>query len=199
MRAPSAATLLAALLALASGCRAAPAPPAGLRLVDLEGAEVDPLATGAPASVLVFVSSDCPISNRYAPELQRIQREFATRGVEFWLVYPNADETGETIRRHLEAYGHPGRPARDLHHTLVRATGVTVTPEAAVFDRAGRLVYVGRIDDRFVDFGKTRAAPTRHDLTDALEATLAGHAVEEPRTRAVGCFIPDLPPHGAPG
>jgi hypothetical protein len=141
---------------------------------------------------MLFVRSDCPISNRYAPELQRIHEQFADRGVAFWLVYPDPDESPEAIRRHFAEYAHPGRPTRDPHHAFVRTTGATVTPEAAVFDRDGRLVYVGRIDDRFVDFGKARAAPTRRDLIDAIEATLAGRPVEPARTRAVGCFIPDL-------
>ena len=65
------------------------------------------------------------------------------------------------------------------------------TPEAAVF-ADGELVYRGRIDDRFVDFGKTRAAATTHDLAFALQAILDGRPVPESRTRAVGCFIPEL-------
>jgi len=112
--------------------------------------------------------------------------------VDFWLVYPDPDEAPETIRRHLEEYGHPGRPTRDPDHALVRLTQATITPEVAVFTPAGELVYRGRIDDRFVDFGKARAAATRHDLVDAIDATLEGRPVETPRTRAVGCFIPAL-------
>ena len=67
-----------------------------------------------------------------------------------------------------------------------------ITPEAAVFAPDREMVYRGRIDDRYVDFGKTRARATRHDLTDALEAVLAGESVPNPRTEAVGCFIADL-------
>ena len=167
-------------------------PPDGLRLIDLQGAEVDPFDTAARATVFIFLRSDCPISNRYAPELQRIYESFSDRDVDFWLVYPDPDETPETIRRHLDEYGHRGRPTRDPTHALVRRTAATITPEAAVFSPAGDLVYRGRIDDRFVDFGKTRAAATRHDLVDAITATLEGRPVERPRTRAVGCFIPKL-------
>ena len=161
-------------------------------VVDLDGRELEPLAETGHVQVFLFVRSDCPISNRYAPEVRRIAERFASRGVELWLVYADPDEPLETIRRHLAEYGHPGRPVRDPRHELVRRTGATVTPEAAVFSASGELVYVGRIDDRFVDFGKARAAPTRNDLIEALEATLAGHPVSEPRTRAVGCFIPQL-------
>ena len=41
---------------------------------DLDGRLVDPLAlpAGTRAHVLVFTTTDCPISNRYAPEIQRL-------------------------------------------------------------------------------------------------------------------------------
>ena len=56
-----------------------------------------------------------------------------------------------------------------------------------------RMVYRGRIDDRYVDFGQTRVAATSHDLQDAVEAALAGRSVSPSRTTAIGCFIIDLP------
>ena len=40
-----------------------------------------------------------------------------------------------------------------------------------------RLVYRGRIDDRYVDFGTARAAPTTRDLEQVLDAIVAGEAV----------------------
>ena len=52
--------------------------------VDLQGRAVDPLANAeARLSVLVFLRSDCPISNRYAPEIRRLHARFAPRGVAF--------------------------------------------------------------------------------------------------------------------
>jgi hypothetical protein len=61
-----------------------------------------------------------------------------------------------------------------------------------VFDHAGRLVYSGRIDDRYVAFGKARAAPRTHDLENAIAATLAGKSVAEARTHSVGCYLADV-------
>ena len=71
-----------------------------------------------------------------------------------------------------------------------------MTPEAAVFVPAAtgpRLAYRGRIDDRYVDFGRMRAQPTVHDLEDALAAILSGQAVPHETTPAVGCFIANAP------
>ena len=56
-----------------------------------------------------------------------------------------------------------------------------------------KLVYRGRIDDRYQDFGHMRASPTVHDLEDTLTAVLAGHAVARSEAPAVGCFITQNP------
>jgi hypothetical protein len=160
---------------------------------DLDGHPVDPLQSSeARAVVLLFVRSDCPISNRYAPEIRRLHDRFAGRGVVFWLVYPDPQATVAEIRRHLAEYRYPGRVLQDPGHVLVKLAHAEVTPEVAVFAPGQRLVYHGRIDDLYVDWGRTRPAPTTHDLASALEATLAGRPVPVAATRAVGCFLADL-------
>jgi Redoxin len=164
-----------------------------LRLLDLEGKSVNPLADqGAKAVVFIFARPDCPISNRYAPEVRRLNASFAPEKVKFWLVYPEADTPPDSIRRHVEEYDYNCGALRDPRHELVKATGVGVTPEAVVFvfNRSGaRMIYRGRIDDRYAAFGKHRPAPTAHDLEDVLNAVVKGAAVEFKTTPAVGCYI----------
>ena len=175
-----------------SGCADGTAP-AGPHLVDLTGRRVDfREATGAGVNVFLFTRSDCPISNRYAPEVKRLQAKFASRGVAFRLVYLDRDETTEALRRHMKEYDYKCEALRDPRHELVKLTGARVTPEAAVFVPGGNMIYRGRIDDRYVDFGKARLAPSTRDLEEALEAALEGKPVTRPTTRAVGCVIEDL-------
>ena len=143
-------------------------------------------------TVLIFVSVDCPVSNRYAPDIKRLYEEFTARGVRFRLVYPNPLDDEDAVSRHLIAFGYPPIADRDREHTLVKMAGASVTPEAAVFDTRQRLVYRGRIDDRFVELGRERPAATQHDLRSALAAALAGRPVIPSRTQAVGCFIADM-------
>jgi Redoxin len=159
---------------------------------DLDGRPLDPFSTQARAQVLLFVRTDCPITNRYAPELQRVAREFASSGVRFWLVYADRDEAAAHIREHVAEYHFPGEPVRDPQHELVRRAHATVAPEAAVFDGAGRLIYHGRIDDRYVDIGKARAEARVHDLENAIAAVLAGKPVAQAATHAVGCSLADV-------
>jgi len=181
-----------ALFALLSVVPLAAAP--AVRLPDLENRLVDPFlaAESSKAIVFLFASVDCPISNRYAPVVQRLYQTFSSQGVAFWLIYPNPAETPAAIRDHIKAFNYPVHALRDPKHELVKLTNVQVTPEVAVFDRAHALVYHGRIDDRYVNLGVERPSPTRSDLADALTATLSGAKVREASTQAVGCFIADF-------
>jgi thiol-disulfide isomerase/thioredoxin len=158
---------------------------------DLAGRPVNPLqATNSKAILLIFVSSTCPICNRYAPEFRRLHERFSSRGVALWRVYPDADDTAAVIQEHQREFGLPGEALRDPDHALVNLAGVQVTPEAALFLPGGKRVYRGRIDDWYTDFGKSRPEPTRRDLQDALEAVLAGRSVSNATTTAIGCHIP---------
>jgi thiol-disulfide isomerase/thioredoxin len=144
----------------------------------------------APATVLVFLSTSCPIANRYAPEIERLYERFKDSGIRFYLVYPNDSESA--IRDHLRQYGYSIPTLRDAQHRLAARSRVRATPEVAVFvGRERRLVYHGRIDDRFVDFAKERPAPTQRDLEQTLEAVVAGRgeALEPRSTDAFGCVI----------
>lgn len=143
-----------------------------------------------PLTVYVFTTTDCPISNRYAPEIQRLAAKF-TDTAKFILVYPVPTDTPSMIEAHRRTFAYQMPFVRDVRQELVRKTGVTVTPEVAVMS-GGRLLYRGRIDDRYIEFGKDRAAPSRHDLEAALEAAIAGKPIAQKETRAIGCFISDL-------
>jgi len=164
-------------------------PAAGV--LDLDGRAIDlfEASRGAKVIVLLFTSVECPISNRYAPVVADLHRTFATKGVRFWLVYPTASDTGDSIQQHLKAFSYPIQAVRDPGRALARWANVGVTPEAAVYDSAGHQLYRGRIDNRYVNLAVERPMPTRHDLEDALSAALAGRTVAQPITEAVGCFI----------
>jgi hypothetical protein len=167
---------------------------AALPIFDLAGKPVDPFAQGQTNTVvLIFMSVDCPISNRYAPVVQRLCERFASRPVRFWLVQPEDKVPIEQTRRHLREFGYSCSLLRDPQHVLVRKSKVTTMPEAAVFSPAGELIYHGRLDNRYVDFGKMRPQATEHDLQDAIEAALNGKAPARDSAPAIGCTIPHLP------
>lgn len=160
--------------------------------VDLAGNSVDPLKS-APGKVvvLVFVRTDCPISNRYAPTIQRLSDERADKA-SFWLVYPSKAESPQMIRKHRQEFHYRIPALRDLHRTLVKRSQVQMTPEVAVFDVNRRLIYHGRINDLYEDFGRARKAPTTHELEDAISAAVRGEKLQVDSVPSVGCYISDL-------
>ena len=165
-----------------------PSKPAG---VDLSGKAVHPLALaeGKPL-VLIYVRTDCPISNRYAPTLKALSQKYGGKTL-FLLVYPDKDETPANIKKHQQEYGYQMMPVRDPQHELVKLGKVQIAPEVAVFDGKGELVYHGRIDDWYEDFGRARPAPITHELDEAVQAALKGTPAPA-SVGGVGCYIADL-------
>ncbi len=164
-----------------------------LRLLDLDDKPVELWKNGHDAiTVVIFTRTDCPIANRYAPEIRRLYDTFHQRGVEFVLIYVDPREQSEAIRRHLQEYGYPCPGLRDPQHTLVAHCKAITTPEAVVFNKDRSIAYAGRVDDLYLEVSKPRAEATTHDLADAIESTLLGQPVANPRTKAIGCLIADL-------
>jgi hypothetical protein len=159
---------------------------------DLNGDPVDPVkASKGKIAVLVFVRTDCPISNRYAPLLQHLNETYSGKA-RFWLVYPDKRATAEEIAGHLKQFHYLMSALRDPRHSLVKLASATITPEAAVFDAEGRLVYHGRIDNLYEDAGHSRPAATTHELETAVEAAIGGKPSPLRTAPAVGCYISDL-------
>jgi thiol-disulfide isomerase/thioredoxin len=163
-----------------------------VKVPDLSGKMVDPFAvSGDKPLVLVFVRTDCPISNRYAPTIQSLSQKYAGTAL-IMLVYPDKSETPQNIEKHLQDYGYKLTALRDTRHELVTLSKVEITPEAAVFKGRGKLIYHGRIDNWYVEFGHARNAPTTHELDEAIQAALNGARPVPASVSGVGCYISDL-------
>jgi hypothetical protein len=157
---------------------------------DVNGKERRPLAEGDKGTLFFFVLHDCPAANAYAPEMNRIAAQYGAKGVRTYLVYVETDLDEAEASRHARQH-QIGFPAlMDRHQELVKVTGATISPEAALVSAEKRVVYHGRIDDRIVAPGQRRVEPTTRDLREALDAMLAGKPVPNPVTKAVGCYLP---------
>ena len=187
--------LLALLLSITFTSNAQQPAPEKVRVFDLDGKALAPLTTVSPettAIVFIFMRTDCPLSKRYTPEIKRLTEKFAAHKIAVHLVFPGADEGAATIRQYLAEYQYQLPAWRDPEHKLVKMTGVTVTPEVAVFvpqKTSWRIVYRGRIDDRVAAFGKMRPAPTVRDLEDVLTAITKKTTLKLQTTKAIGCYI----------
>jgi hypothetical protein len=133
-----------------------------LQLRGVNGEMVRPLEPAGVANVLLFVATDCPVSNTYAPEIQRVCAAAAAKDIHCTLVYEDPGVTADRVRHHLDEFRYKGLPA--------------------VIDR-------GRIDNFYAALGRPRQVVTSHDLQDALDTLAAGRPVTPHDAPAIGCYI----------
>jgi hypothetical protein len=174
---------------LLAGCGAAT--DRGATLVDIDAVSHGSLEQPAAGqwTALLFVRTDCPVSNQYAPEIRRICAEYGSKGLQCLLVYADAHDGEAAVRQHRADFGYSLPALRDPGHALVAHAGATITPEVAVFAKGGNMVYRGRIDNLYTELGRPRQQVSERDLRDALDDLVAGHPVRKARTQATGCYI----------
>ena len=141
------------------------------------------------AVVLFFTMTDCPLSNGYVPEINRLRASYGPKGVAFYAVQTDNTVSEAAARKYAQEFGYNFPMLNDPGMALARLTGAKVTPEVAVLSPAGDVLYLGRIDNKAEDITRPRYAATEPELRNALDAVLAGKAPKETRTRAVGCSI----------
>lgn len=158
-------------------------------LVDTVGAtHTDAEFKGAEV-VLFFITTDCPISNGYVPEMNRIAKDYGSRGVRFYGVMTDTSVPVADVRKHVKDFGYVFPVLLDPTQVLVKFTNADTNPETAVIAPHGGMTYLGRIDNKVAGFGTQRPDATEHDLRDAIQATLAGKPVAKAVTTPIGCSI----------
>jgi hypothetical protein len=163
---------------------------AGISVKDVNGHAQHPFDLhDQKAVVLIFVGTECPISNSYSPEINRIVADYSRRGFDFYMVYSDPTVSAADAKKHAEAFGYKCPALLDQQQVLKKLAGATATPQAVVMTAAGDTLYSGRIDNWYEDFGKQRYSATVHDLRDALEAIAVGKKVAVRVTKVVGCPI----------
>ena len=159
---------------------------------DIEGKQYHQHASSTKAVIWIFILEDCPISNAYSPEINRLIEEYQPEGIQFFLIHSNPKLTLQNAKKHRDDYGLKAPIILDHKHAWVHFAGATVTPEAVVFDAEGNRLYLGRIDDRFPAFGKRRSQPIHTELRDAIQSILSKKPIAVKESKAIGCYIPPL-------
>ena len=145
---------------------------------------LDSLRQGKKATVLMFISTRCPISNGYTERIAALVNKYSAQGVAFVGLNANSNEPVAECKQHATENKYAFPILKDAGNHVADAYDARVTPECYVIDSAGTLVYHGRIDnDVDPSFVKT------HDLAAALDNVVAGVAVAKPTAKAFGCSI----------
>ncbi len=140
-------------------------------------------------SVVIFLSPECPISNGYISVLSEMQKQFAKEKVQWLLVYPEPIPFDKAVQ-HAKEFHVPGLIGHDHHGELVRRLTATMVPQAVVQNAEGKIVYRGRIDDRYTKRGGASREPRQHDLQEALAMVLFGKEPARSYVQPVGCPMP---------
>ena len=139
---------------------------------------------GANGTVLIFVSTQCPVSNAYNERMEKLATDYKARGINVIGINANKTETMDDIKRHAAEKNLTFPILKDTDNKIADKLGAQVTPEAFFLDADNRLVYHGRIDN-----ARNAANLSTSDLREALDAKLAGKAVAKTEARAFGCSI----------
>ena len=150
------------------------------------------LASFADKKVLVIAVScnHCPYVQAAEDRMIAFQRDYGPKGVQLVAINPNdesvyPEDSFESMKQRAKARGFNFVYLRDESQKVAKSFGAVCTPEFFVFDKDRKLMYHGRIDDGHKEAAKAK----KHDLREAADAALAGKAVADPITMAMGCSI----------
>ena len=161
----------------------------GARFLDVDG-NIRRLGdeNGAGPAALVFVDGECPVSTRYLGEMNHFAAAAAAAGIDFYVVLSSPHRTWADARRLRDDYRLRMPVLFDPSGDLAARLGPVTLAEAFVIGEDDRMIYRGRIDDRFAGIGQLRPTIRSHDLLEAFAA--AWDPMAEPwATAPVGCYF----------
>jgi peroxiredoxin len=151
---------------------------------DLNGNPVPFSALKGDTTVVIFISTRCPVSNAYNDRMSAVYRDYSAKRVKFVFLNSNQNEPASEVEQHAREHGLAFPVYKDVNNTAADLFGAEFTPTTYVVDRSGTVRYQGRIDD-----AQNPARIHSQDLRTAIDAVLNGAPVANPQTKAFGCTI----------
>ena len=136
------------------------------------------------AIVIIFVATECPVSNAYNERMEKIYQDYKDKNVSFLGINSNKAESVSDIRAHAIKNNLSFTILKDEKNIIADKFKASFTPEVYVLNSNLDLLYHGRIDD------SQREKDVRiRDLRQTLDEILNGKSVSNPKTKAFGCTI----------
>lgn len=136
------------------------------------------------AIVLMFIATQCPVSNAYNERMAALEKDYASKGIAFIGINSNKQESVDEIKEHAAKHGFQFPILKDNNNVVADKFEASVTPEIFVLNGDLDVLYHGRIDD-----SQREAKVTTQDLRVALDEILGGKKVSTVSTKAFGCTI----------
>lgn len=159
-------------------------------LPDADGA-VHELTNDAPAVLVMFICNHCPFVKHVRAELARIGEDYVERGVAIYAINSNdldnyPQDGPVAMRQESASLGYRFPYLLDEDQSVAKLYMAACTPDFYVFDADRRLVYRGQLDD---SRPSNRMPVNGRDIRAALDAVLAGEAVDPDQVPSIGCNI----------
>lgn len=139
------------------------------------------------AKAYVWLSVDCPLSQKYTLTLRQLSQHHAKDSVTFIAVFPS--NTRKEIKSFIKKYQLTIDFQQDKKRYLTKKFNTTITPEVVLVDANEKVFYQGAIDNQVIALGKFLAEATEKYLQDAIQNLLLGQPCTLPKTTAIGCVI----------
>jgi len=139
---------------------------------------------GKNGTVLLFIAVQCPVSNAYNERMETLAEDYKAKGINIVGINSNVAEDAAAVKAHAAEHKLSFPILKDSGNKIADRFGAAVTPEAYFIDANNKLLYHGRIDN-----SRNPAQIESNDLRNALDAVLAGKAVEKTEAKAFGCSI----------
>lgn len=166
-------------------------PKANIRIKDVvSGKEVSLNDAVKKNGLLVMFSCNtCPYVIRYQQRTHAVAAFAQKNDIGAIFINSNAaqrtgDDSHEAMKQYAKTQGYNWYYAADDKNELADAFGATRTPENFLFNKEGKLVYHGAIDDN-----PNETDVKRKHLLTAMDEMLNGKEVSMTKTRSVGCGI----------
>ncbi|GEP88415.1 Peroxiredoxin [Chitinophaga terrae (ex Kim and Jung 2007)] len=169
----------------------APIPKAELTWQDISGKEISlNAAKGKNGLLVIFAGNHCPYMHRNQDRIKQISQVASKNGIGVIMINSNEATRNEgeslaAMKEYAATMQYHGYYIVDKNSALADAFDANHTPECFLFDKTGKLVYKGAIDD---SPGNAETVKVRL-LQNAINETLAGKAVNVATSNSLGCNI----------
>src|SRR4051812_5565270 len=144
---------------------------------------------GTKAIVLFVQGNGCPLVRKRIPQLKRLREAYASKGVLFWMINPNAQDSRSEVAKEASEFGIDLPILLDPTQLVSQGLKITRTGEAIVIEpNSWRIAYRGAIDDQ-LSYESQKPEAEHEYLKEALDSLLAGKAIKTEVTSAPGCVV----------
>ena len=169
-------------------------PKADIKMKDISGKEVSlKEAQGKNGLLVMFSCNTCPYVVKNQERTREICKFAAENSIGVILVNSNEAQRGsedsyEAMKEYARDQNYEWYYTMDQNSVIADAFDAKRTPENFLFNKEGKLVYHGAIDDNPSDAGNV----SRKHLQEAIKEMVTGKEISLKTSRSVGCSIKRL-------